>query len=175
MLALLPLLLSSPADAATLAGVTLSDTATVGGSALILNGIGLREKYTIDVYVAGLYLPTKTTDASTAINGDVAKRMAMVRDLSEEQLAESISEAAARQGVGGEAAAGIAKLSSWMEAVSSGGKIILDYVPGQGTSMTINGHDKGTIPGTATMKAIWSIYLGDPPVTSSLRDGLLGK
>ena len=49
---LLSLLLAlSPAHAATLAGVTLADTATVGGQPVVLNGMGLREKYFLDIYV----------------------------------------------------------------------------------------------------------------------------
>ena len=44
-------LLFGIAHAASLAGVTVPDSATVGGSTLVLNGMGLREKYFIDIYV----------------------------------------------------------------------------------------------------------------------------
>lgn len=175
MLAALLCLLS--ADAATLAGVTLPDSATVGGQPVVLNGIGLREKYMIDVYVAGLYLTSKTTSAEQAITQDAPKRivMSMVRDLTKEQLAESIQEAAAKQSLSAEAQAGIDQLSGWMAAVPEGGKVVLDYIPGQGTSLSISGSSKGTVAGTATMQAIWRIYLGSPPVTEDLRRGLLGQ
>lgn len=164
------------AQAATLAGVTLPDTATVGGQSVVLNGIGLREKYMIDVYVAGLYLPSKTSSAEQAITQDVPKRivMSMVRDLSKDQLADSITEAAAKHPLSPEASSGISQLGSWMTAVPSGQQVVLEYVPGQGTSLTIGGSKKGTVPGTDTMQAIWRIYLGDPPVTEALRSGLLG-
>ena len=42
--------------AASLAGVTLPDTAQVAGTTLVLNGLGLRKKFVVKVYVAGLYL-----------------------------------------------------------------------------------------------------------------------
>ena len=51
------LLLAVPAGAGTLAGVTLPDTAQVAGKDLVLNGLGLRKKFVIKVYVGGLYLP----------------------------------------------------------------------------------------------------------------------
>jgi hypothetical protein len=177
MTPLLTLFMNLSAHAATLEGVTLPDIATVGGQSLILNGMGLREKYMLDIYVAGLYLPAKSTSAEQAITQDAPKRivMQMVRDLSQEQLSDSIREAAAKQSLSSEAEAGIAQLSGWMTAVPSGQKVVLDYVPGQGTSLTIAGAAKGTIPGTDTMQAIWRIYLGSPPVTEDLKRGLLGQ
>ena len=88
----LGLLSSTPALAGTLEGVTLPDIASVGGSQLVLNGMGLREKYFLDIYVGGLYLPAKTTDAARAIGDDVPKRivMHMVRDIPGERLAQTM-------------------------------------------------------------------------------------
>ena len=45
--------------AATLAGVTLSDNAQVAGKTLVLNGLGVRKKFVVKVYVVGLYLEQK--------------------------------------------------------------------------------------------------------------------
>jgi hypothetical protein len=54
-----------PAEAAQLAGVTLPDTATVGTTKLVLNGIGLRtySVMAVHIYVAGLYLQQPSHDA----------------------------------------------------------------------------------------------------------------
>src|SRR5688500_7634465 len=65
------------ADAGELAGVKMPDSVTVGGQPLVLNGLGLREKFFIDVYVGGLYLKAKTTDAKKAIDADEPKRIVM--------------------------------------------------------------------------------------------------
>ena len=43
--------------AATLANVTLPDHILLENTSIYLRGIGLREKYWIDIYVAGLYIP----------------------------------------------------------------------------------------------------------------------
>ena len=58
---------AQPAVAATLSGVTVSDSASVAGKDLVLNGVGARKKYMFTIYVGALYLPAKTTNAKTAI------------------------------------------------------------------------------------------------------------
>src|SRR5687768_2284199 len=83
------------ADAATLAGVTLPDTATVAGRPVRLNGMGLREKYTLDIYVGGLYLTHPTTDAAAALAADEPKRVVMhfVFSVSRDQMVASFRSA----------------------------------------------------------------------------------
>ena len=63
MLPLLFSLLLNTSSAGELAGVTMPDSITVeNGQKLVLNGMGLREMFWIDIYVGGLYLPTATHD-----------------------------------------------------------------------------------------------------------------
>ena len=52
------------AQAKELAGVTMPDTLSVGGKTLKLNGLGLRKKAIVKVYVGGLYLETPSKDAA---------------------------------------------------------------------------------------------------------------
>src|SRR5690606_11400456 len=69
---------ASPARAATLEGVTFPDRASVGGSELVLNGMGVRVAYVfVHVYVAGLYLPQKTHDGAAAVAADEPKRIVL--------------------------------------------------------------------------------------------------
>src|ERR1039458_4616669 len=63
--------------AATLAGVTMPDTAQVGGKNLVLNGLGLRTKVIVKVYVAGLYVEQKSSDPNTLIKSDTTKQIVM--------------------------------------------------------------------------------------------------
>ena len=53
----------------------MPDTAKVNDETLILNGLGLREKYWVDVYVAGLYLPSKMNDGDAIMKANVDKRI----------------------------------------------------------------------------------------------------
>ncbi|MDX1387349.1 MAG: chalcone isomerase family protein, partial [bacterium] len=74
---LIAVLFAAPAWAGTLQGVTMPDTATVNGKSLVLNGMGLRKKSFIKVYVAGLYLPSKMSDARAIVAADTERRMIM--------------------------------------------------------------------------------------------------
>ena len=174
--ALVGFLLTTPAFAGTKAGVTLPDTKTVAGQTLVLNGLGLREKLFIDIYVGGLYLPSKTTDGQKAIDVDAPKQIVMqfVYALTAEDLAKTMRESLAKAG-SAEVRAKADTLAGWMEAVEPGDQIILEYVPGTGTSVIVKGKTKGTLAGTDMMKALFGIYLGPNPPTTDLKKGLLGS
>jgi hypothetical protein len=165
-------------QAGQLAGVTLPDSATVGGQALVLNGLGLREKLMIDVYVGGLYLPAKTSDATAAINNDVPKRIVMhfiYHEVTAEQLKEAFVGDLGKIAGGSAQAANMEKLCSLLPDVATGDEIAFDYLPGEGTTVTVKGSKKGSIAGADFMKVLWSIYLGSNPPTAALKAGLLGK
>lgn len=170
--------LLSVAQAGTLAGVTVPDTATVGGQALVLNGMGLREKFFFDIYVGSLYLPTKTTSSTTAITEDTAKRITMsfiYGKVTKDQVNEAFDEALANQA---DKAAALKdrfeKLKGWMGDILSGESMQYDYVPGTGTTVTVKGVVKGTIEGKDFMEALWSVYIGPKPATAALKAGMLG-
>lgn len=171
------LLLATLAQAKTLAGVTLPDTLQLGGQSLTLNGMGLREKFYIDVYVGGLYLQHPTHDGAAAIAADEPKRVLMhfiYKEVTREQILETFHEGFG-SAVSGAEAANIAKMEAWVPAaIKSGETMGFDYVPGVGTSFLVNGKTMGTIPGTAFMKLVWGIYLGPKPPTANLKAGLLG-
>jgi hypothetical protein len=174
---LLSLLFAPVALAASLSSVTLPDTATVGGQSLVLNGLGLREKYFIDVYVGGLYLPAKTTDASKAIGDDVPKRIVMAfiySKVTKDQLCETYSEGVAKLADGATLKPRFDTLCSYMGDVVSGDQVVLDYVPGSGTTVSVKGAAMGTIPGADFMRGLWTIYLGASPPTEKLKKGMLG-
>lgn len=169
--------LSTPSSAAALAGVTLPDTATVGGAPLVLNGLGLREKLYVDVYVGGLYLPVKTTNAQTAIDQDVAKRIQMTfiySKVTREDMSTTFKEGLAKLSNATALQAQFTQLDGMMQDVAAGQVVTIDYVPGTGTTFTFNGTKKGTIAGVDFMRAIWTIYLGPNPPTSNLKKGMLG-
>jgi hypothetical protein len=80
--------------AASLAGVTLPDTAQIGSTTLVLNGLGLRTKYMVKVCVAGLYLPQKSSEAVAIINADAPKRIVMhfLHGASKKQMSDAFDE-----------------------------------------------------------------------------------
>ncbi len=159
--------------AGQLAGVSFPDTVTVGGKDVLLNGIGLREKYFIDVYVGALYLPAKTGSANQAIQGDVPKRIVMhflYERVTAEQLNETWDEGFGKAGT----TSGLAELKGMMRDVTAGQRIVLDYAPGVGTTVTVAGATMGTIAGADFMRTLWTVYLGGSPPTEKLKKGMLG-
>ena len=66
----LALLLAAPLAAATLAGVTMPDSAKAGDHQLALNGMALRSKAVFKVYVGGLYLPDEEHDWKKVLGED---------------------------------------------------------------------------------------------------------
>ncbi|MEW6270396.1 MAG: chalcone isomerase family protein [Thermodesulfobacteriota bacterium] len=166
-----------PACAATLQGVTFPDTAAVGGKTVKLNGMGVRVAYVfVKVYVAGLYLEQPTRDAKVAIDSDQAKRMLLqfLREVSHEEMVDAMNDGFAHTGTPA-LQPRIAQFSGFFtEPLTAGSQASFDYVPGEGTTVTIGGATKGTIPGVDFMKALWGIWLGDEPADSGLKEGLLG-
>jgi hypothetical protein len=170
----------SVAQAGTFAGVTLPDTLTSdSGQTLVLNGMGLREKFFFDIYVGGLYLPAKTHDAASAISQDVPKRIVMrfvYSKVTAQQMIDTFEENFVKNPQAASLKSQIAQLEAVMTTdILAGDTVTLDYVPGRGTSVSIKGVTKVTIPGVEFMKALWTIYLGPNPAYGPLKDGMLGN
>ncbi len=164
--------------AASLAGVTLPDQVTVAGQAITLNGLGLREKYLLDIYVGALYLQHPTHDAAAAIAADEPKRVVMhfvYKAVTHEQMLATFQEGFGDRSAGPQGK-NVATMGSWVPeaGVKRGDELGFDYTPGVGTTMTLNGTALGTIPGADFMKMVFGIYLGPKPPTEELKAGMLG-
>lgn len=178
--ALLALSLTLPAGAGTLAGVTLPDKAEVGGQTLALNGLGLRTKFFIKVYVGGLYLPQKEKAAAKVMSQDVPRRMVMhfLYSVSKSQMADAWEEGLEDNtpNASPEVKTAFKTLQSWMEDVPKGNKIVLTYVPGVGTTVEVNGKSKGTLGGKAVSDAILNTWIGpDPAPGEDFKKAVLGQ
>jgi hypothetical protein len=160
------------AEAATLAGVTLPDRVEAGGAAgggqpLVLDGLGLRKKFFIKVYVGALYLPASERSEAKVMAADAPRRMlfhflygvsaSQMCDAWNEGLADNTPHPAA------EVLAAFKTLCGYMEAIPSGSEMALTYLPGQGTRVEVNGKLKGTLPGKPTADAILASWIGPHP------------
>jgi len=164
---LLALLLALPAGAGTLAGVTMPDKADVNGQSLVLNGMGLRSKFFIKVYVGGLYLTQKEKAAAKILSADAPRRMVMhfLYSVNKDQMCDAWKEGLEQNTpkASAEVKKGFQTLCSWMEPIPKGHELVLTYVPGEGTQVEINGKVKGTLPGKPTADAILSTWIGPKP------------
>lgn len=168
-----------PATAGEIAGVTMPDTVKVEGTTLTLNGMGIRKKLFIKVYVGGLYLPAKAADATAILAADSPRRLEMHFLYSEVSAAKLV--AAWREGFDANSKAQLPALQQrldtfcgWWPAMKSGERAELTYQPGLGTRLIINGADKGVIPGADFARALFAVWLGDIPADKGLKQGLLG-
>jgi hypothetical protein len=172
------------AMAAEHAGVEMADTASVNGTELVLNGMGLREKGWFDVYVGGLYLEAPTSDAEAVIAGEGVSRVVLtfVRDVGSDKVVGGWDDGFANNND----AATLEAIADRRETfngffgdlqdgeIKDDESMVFDMVPGEGTTVTIAGEKKGTIEGDDFAQALRRIWFGPEPPDSNLKEGMLG-
>jgi hypothetical protein len=162
-------------------GVTFPDTDTIGGTTCKLNGIGLRKKLIINVYLGALYLEKPSSTAADVISSDQVKRVVLhfiYNGVTSKDLVNAWTE-----GFEKNASAQKAALQDrintfngfFTEPVKSGEKIVITYIPGQGTEVSIKGNVKGVIQGKDFMEGLFSIWFGKNPPSEGLKKGMLGN
>jgi hypothetical protein len=162
-------------------GVMIQDTATVAGQHLGLNGAGLRKKFFVKVYAAGLYLPEKTADAQKAITMPGPKRITMqfIYDGVEAgKITKGWTEGFEKNSTDKQLQKLQSRLNAFnafFEDMKKGDRIIIDYLPESGTQVTVKGQLKGVIPGEDFMQALLRVWLGEEPADEGLRAGMLGE
>lgn len=183
VLGLLCLISIFPAGAMELAKVTIPDQLSQEGSGnrLVLNGAGIRYKFIFKIYIGALYLPEKATHAEAIINSSGPKRILMhflydkveKKDLDKAWL-EGFSANHDDQTLA-ELEPRINRFAALFSDVAEGDVIWLDQIPGEGTRIYFNGELKDTIPGADFYQALLRIWIGDEPVTGSLKKAMLGQ
>ncbi len=184
LLAICLSLISAPAWAAReVRGVTFSDTSSLGGQTLQLNGAGARVKVIVDVYAAGLYLPRRESTPAPILDmpGPKSMHIVLLRDLTGEDFADAMMKGFRKNNSDNDNAKFLPRLEAiratmmTFGSVKKGTSIHIDFVPGAGTRALIEGVQKGTdIPGDDFYAALLKIWLGTHPVDSGLKEGLLG-
>ena len=182
LLLLCMMLFAGGVPALEVAGVELPDRIELqaGGTPLVLNGAGIRKKFFFKVYVAALYLPQRQSDAKKILDMDVPRGVQMDILYSKvdrekfvegwnEGFAANLSEAQMKS-----LRARLDRFNAMFETLVEGDRILLDYLPGEGTRVTIKGQVKGVIEGQDFNRALLAVWLGDAPVTRHLKTALLG-
>jgi hypothetical protein len=182
--ALAAAVLSGPVAALEIEGVKLDDRVKVGPAELALNGAGLRTRIGFKVYAGGLYLAEKTKDANAAIAAAGPKRVAihMMRDVGAKTFVESLNEGIVKNTPPAELEKikpQVAEMTTTMEGLGEAKKgdvILLDFVPGSGTQISVNGQPRGKLmPGDEFYRALLRIWLGEKPADGDLKKGMLGQ
>ncbi|MGH6647748.1 chalcone isomerase family protein [Aquabacterium sp.] len=176
--------LALPALAATeVKGVKFPDTYQIGSQTLQLNGAGVRVKVIVDVYAAGLYVVKPDANATTLVGqaGPKSMEIVLLRDLTGEDFAEATVKGFKANNSAADQAKFQAKLDEIKAMmvnfgeVKKGTVIHIDFVPGEGTHVLVDGKKKGPeITGDDFQQAVLRIWLGNKPVDNDLKHALLG-
>ena len=166
----------------TMHGVTFPAKLGTEGKVCVLNGAGVRKHYFINIYVAGLYLPTKSSDPNAIINADdaIAVRLQIISSLvTQERMTESVKEGF-RKATGGNTAPIQKEIDLVLkifnsEPIKVGDVFDIWYIPGKGIVASKNAKKISLeIPGLTFKKLLYSIWLGKDPVDEGLKDSMLG-
>jgi hypothetical protein len=171
-------LFPSRANAAHVDQVRFDDRIRASDVTLKLRGAALfYYKLFIKVAAAGLYLDDRSSPID--VLADVAKRLEMQYfwSVSAKDLIKGTEVLLARNVPPQKLAAVRSELdamSALYRDVKAGDRCSLTYVPGIGTTLTLNGQTLGTVPGRDFAAAYFSIWFGDKPMDAGLKKKLLG-
>lgn len=182
ILAVTIILLTPVLHAAELAGVFVRDQVTAeNGQPLVLNGMGLREKLWIDIYVGSLYLVNKSDDVTEILSAPHAMRIQMdfvYREVAKKNLLKAWREGFENnqsQEMLGKLRNRISQFYGYFDQnVVAKDRYVLDYIPEKGTTVTKNDTLLGLIPGEDFKNALMEIWLGNFPADKNLKLGMLG-
>lgn len=175
---------SSMAAPTEVAGVKFEETVTVGNTALRLNGAGIRYIAVFKGLAAGLYLSKKSSTAEEAYAALGPKRMQLtfLRDVEASKVSREFI-----RGFGDNASK--AEMSRLIPGLSRigllfdehgkflrGESLAVDWVPGVGAVVSINGIVKGEpFREQEFLNTLMAMWIGKSPVDWKLKDALLGQ
>jgi hypothetical protein len=165
--------------AGELAGVVLPDTISVDETSLQLNGLGVRKKLWVKVYVGGLYLEQSSSDADEILASGEAWRIVMhflhkkvgvdkLNGAWEDGFKKNAPEVLEQHPQEFEQFLGC------FQDIYKGEQIILTFLPGTGLEVVVAGETKGLFVPVSFARGVLSLWLGPHPPSGGLKEGLLG-
>ena len=170
-------------QAEEIVGVNIDEVITVssGGEELRLRGAAVKTSARQAIYIGGLYLQEDLSNAKEIIASNGAKRFfiyskdstikpdALIRALNlgftvnhdEDELIKLESKIKQFNLI-------------WRSQIKAGDKVWVDYLPGKGTSVLVNGVEKGLITGKGFYSAFLKTWIGDKPLNQEMKKQLLG-
>lgn len=164
-------------------GVTFAGAVTVAGQSLELNGVGLRAVAWLKGYAAGLYLGTRARTPQQVFAAAGAKRLQlrMLLDVDTIEFIKAFDKGIARNTPAADLPAlreRMARFDALLRAIGKVKKrdvVDLDWLPGKGLQLALNGELRGApIPGEDLYAALLRIFVGDKPTDPEMKIGLLG-
>jgi hypothetical protein len=171
-------------QAATIEKVDFPDEIIVDGQKLVLNGGGMRKKKKFfklwDVYVAGLYIPTKSKDAKAIVDSPAPKviEMVYVRSVDRETQQEAWKDSFAKV-CGADCDAVKDQLKAFndlMVDMKDRSRMRMTFQK-DSVSVDVKGKTEknALISGEAFRRVLLNLYLGDKSTAPELKPKLLGE
>ncbi|MCF6173080.1 MAG: chalcone isomerase family protein [Campylobacteraceae bacterium] len=162
---------------AKISGTTLPDTLSNG---LLLNGAGVRSKFFFDLYVGGLYLKKKNSDALNIINAN--EPMAITLHITSSLISSKKMMNATMEGFENSTKGNIKPIktqidkfvSVFKEKIKDGDIYKIIYAPNIGVQIYKNSKLSTTIKGLKFKKVLFGIWLCEKPAQESLKKEMLG-
>jgi hypothetical protein len=166
----------NPVEAKRLQDVHFEEEYTVDETTLTFQGAGLIRHLFFTVNATALYV-SKGFEAKDALE-DIPKRLEFeyfhnIKAKDFVKLTNKLLAANNDQETIARLQPRIDRFNALYEDVRPGDRYSLTYIPGIGTEFALNGELKGTIEGTDFAQALFSIWLGQKPVSKSLKLALL--
>lgn len=132
----------------------------------------------IDVLAGALYLPPGT--APNAVLEPVAKRLefAYMREFTAEELAKATWRFIRNNNTPEQWQAlqsDIDRFNALYQNIKVGDRYVLTYLPGQGTSLSLNGKTLGEVQGASFASVLFSVWFGAKPFSEVLKQQLMGE
>ncbi|MFO7706634.1 MAG: chalcone isomerase family protein [Desulfobacterales bacterium] len=165
-------------QAAVVEGVRFSERIQSGDVDLGLRGARLlRYMVFIKAYVAAFYLPEGTPSAEAL--ADVPKHLEIeyFHAIAAPDFAKATRSGIARNVsmMGSEKIKpAVEELNALYRDIKPGDRYSLTYLPGQGTTLALNGTALGTVAGADFAAGLFAIWIGSAPLDEGLKQILLG-
>lgn len=164
------------------AGAKFDTQTTVAGQTLTLNGAAIRYKAVFKVYAVGLYLPNKTSSPKEVWESNAPRKVhvVMLRDVGGVELGRNFTNHYGDNATAEEMKNSITQLFKFGELFSTrkmmktGDSFSLEWIPGKGTIVSINGLPQGEpYEGAAFFSGMLKLWIGDKD-SAGVRAALMG-
>lgn len=182
ILILLVACLCSTTFAGEKSGVEMPDEITIGTKKLVLNGMGNRVfmDFLMKIYVAGLYVEKKSTNAQEILASNEIKHLEMEfkHELVEKKKLIENWENGYKKNCGKSKICDanrdrLRTLLSYMTDMRAKQKMSFTFYPDK-VEFKVKGETKPAVEGADFSRIILSIFIGEEPPNKSLKEGLLG-
>ncbi len=167
--------------AETINKVSIKEVAECSGNKLTLNGAGVRKKLFIKLYVASLYVESKTDQAEQLLelNQPVCIHLHITSGkITAEKMIKATREGFEKstQGNTTPIEKEIETFLSWLkQPIKKGDVFEFSFIPQDSTIVSKNDKFLGEVNNKEFSAALFAIWLGDDPVQVDLKNKLLGK